>query len=164
MNKFRLFVLIIGLALVSFNVHKFYVAIYQINFVSDKKRIEITSRIFVDDLNAALEKKFHQKSQIGDSGETADDIAKMNQYLLEHIKIKVNGKPKTILFVRKEMESNVVVCYHKIVDVPVVKSIYIDNSTLMELFPDQQNIIQTSINGKKQSLLLTADNSGGVLK
>ena len=34
----------------SFAWHKFYVSVTQIDFVPNKKRVEITSRIFIDDL------------------------------------------------------------------------------------------------------------------
>ena len=54
---FGLFFLTISLS--SFEMHKFYVAIFQVQFVPEKKRIQITSRIFLDDLKAkiALSKK-----------------------------------------------------------------------------------------------------------
>ena len=42
----------------SFGMHKFYTAIYQIEFAPKKKMIQITTRIFIDDLNKALEKKY----------------------------------------------------------------------------------------------------------
>ncbi len=164
MRKLRIVVILILFALTSFTVHKFYIAIYQINFVPEKKRIEITSRIFVDDLNAALEQRFKVKTHIGEVNETAEDIAKMNQYLLEHFKIKVNGVPKNILFVSKEMESNVVVGLYKITDISSIKTLSVENTSLMEVYSEQQNIIQTNFNGKKQSLLLNSDNPNGVLK
>ena len=109
MKKIGIVYFLLFIALSSFTIHKFYIAIYQVNFVSEKKRIEITSRIFVDDLNAALEQRFKVKTHIGEDSETADDRLKMTQYLLEHFKIKVNGVPKSIVFISKEMESNVVV-------------------------------------------------------
>ena len=31
--------------LLSFTIHKFYVSIYQINYVANKKRVEITARL-----------------------------------------------------------------------------------------------------------------------
>jgi hypothetical protein len=164
MRRIGVICFLLFITLSSFTIHKFYIAIYQINFVPEKKRIEITSRIFVDDLNAALEKRFKVKTHIGDATETTDDVSKMNQYLLEHFKIKVNGAPKNIIFISKEMESNVVVGYYKIVEVSNVKSMYVENKSLMEVFSEQQNIIQTNINEKKQSLLLSADNWSGVLK
>ena len=45
----------------SFAVHKFYVAVYQVNFAPEKKMLQITSRIFVDDLNKAIEKNTVKK-------------------------------------------------------------------------------------------------------
>ena len=164
MKKIRILSVLLLFALTSFTVHKFYIAIYQINYVSEKKRIEITSRIFVDDLNAALFKNYKIKTHIGESSETQEDINIMNQYLSEHFKIKVNGNPKNIQFISKEMENNVVIGYYKIVDVSSIKSLYIQNTSLMDVFSDQQNIIQTNFNGKKQSLLLTLENPNGMLK
>ena len=49
------------IVLSSFAVHKFYVGMFQMKFVPQKKELHITTRIFVDDLNLALEKKFHKK-------------------------------------------------------------------------------------------------------
>ena len=164
MKKLRIFSLLLLFTLTSYTIHKFYIAIYQINFISDKKRLEITSRIFVDDLNAALFKNYKIKTHIGESTETKEDITMMNQYLIEHFKIKVNGNSKNIQFISKEMENNVVIGYYKIIDVSSIKTLSIQNATLMEVFSDQQNIIQTNFNGKKQSLLLTLENPNGVLK
>lgn len=59
---FGLFFLTISLS--SFEMHKFYVAIFQVQFVPEKKRIQITSRIFLDDLNKALEKSIIRKPQL----------------------------------------------------------------------------------------------------
>lgn len=126
--------------------------------------LQITTRIFVDDLNKALERKQHQKTHIGESSETAEEVALMNRYLLDHFTIKVNGSPKPIIFVSKELENNVVVGYYKITNVAKVTSLEIKNTTLMDEFSEQQNIIQTTINGDKKSLLLTNENTSGLLK
>ena len=45
------------LSLTSFSVHKFYVALYQVNYAPEKKMLQITTRLFIDDLNNALAKK-----------------------------------------------------------------------------------------------------------
>ena len=42
-------------------MHKFYVSVTQIDYVAKKNRVEITSRIFIDDLNKVLEKKYNKK-------------------------------------------------------------------------------------------------------
>ncbi|NJM80000.1 MAG: hypothetical protein HC854_10950 [Flavobacterium sp.] len=35
----------------SFTIHKFYVSVTQVDYIQNKNRVEITSRIFIDDLN-----------------------------------------------------------------------------------------------------------------
>ena len=155
---------ILFIALISSGLHKFYVSIYQINYDSKKKMIQVTSRIFIDDMNEALEKKYHKKTFIGTNEETKEDEVLMNKFLTEKILFKVNKVSKPILFVSKEVEANVIISYFKISDVSKISSLSIENSALLEINSEQQNIIQSNINGEKQSLLFTSDNYKGVLK
>jgi hypothetical protein len=150
--------------LTSFTAHKFYVSIYQINYAPEKKMLQITSRIFIDDLNEALLKNYKQKTFLGETNESAEDIALMKKYLLENFSIKVNGQPKTINYLSREFENNVIICYFNVKDATKIKTIEIRNKALFDFFDDQQNIIQANVSGRKQNLLLTADNSSGVLK
>jgi len=48
---------ILFLSLSAFAFHKFYVGVFQVEYAAEKKMIQITSRIFIDDLNNAMEKK-----------------------------------------------------------------------------------------------------------
>lgn len=158
---------ILGLLLIvvsSFTAHKFYVSIYQINYVPQKKMLQITSRIFIDDLNEAMEQKFHKKCYVGTNRQTENDISLMKKYLLEKFVIKLNGTLKPIKYLSSEVEANVIVGYYSISDVSKITSLSIENNALLEINPEQQNVIQATIDGKKQSLLLTADNYKGMLK
>ena len=67
-------------------------------------------------------------------------------------------------FRSKEIEANVLICYFRITDISKISKLEIENSALTELCPEQQNIIQATISGEKQSLLLTAENFKGMLK
>lgn len=157
MNKkallFLTLVLFIGLS--SFNVHKFYVSIYQVDFVPEKKRVEITARIFMDDLNLALEKEFKTKIQLGEKTESSQDVQFLQKYLMKHLKISIDEKEKNIQFLSKEIENNVVIIYLKIVDVKKINSFRIYNNALLELYSDQQNIIQTKFYNKKRNYIFT---------
>lgn len=150
--------------LASFTAHKFYVSIYQINYAPEKKMLQITSRIFIDDLNEALLKNYKRKTFLGETNESADDVALLKKYLLDHFSIKANGQSKTINYLSHEFENNVIICYFNVKEATKIKTIEIRNNALFELFDDQQNIIQANIHGRKQNLLLTADNASGVLK
>lgn len=126
--------------------------------------IQITSRIFIDDMNNALEKKYHKKTFVGTDRETADDVVLMKKYLAEKFVLKLNGSAKPMNFLSKEVEANVIVSYFSIKEVSKINSLSIENSALLEVNEEQQNIIQANISGEKESLLLTSDNFRGVLK
>ncbi len=141
--------------------HKFYVAIFQINHNSDKKTIEITTRIFVDDLNNALSKRYSTKTHLAEATESSEDIALMNKYLQDKFRIKINGRLLPYQFVSKEVEGGTIICYYKIPNIPNVKEIDVRNTTLIDWNDEQQNIIQLKVGDEKQSMLLKDGDSTG---
>ena len=157
-------IVLIVFLLSSFVAHKFYVGMFQIEFVAPKKELQITTRLFINDINDALEKKYHKKTFLAEKNETKEDVVLLQKYFSEKFKIHVNNQPKNYTFLSKEVENNVLICYFKIKDIPKIYSLEIENSILTELFSEQQNIIQFNNNGKKSSLLLTEDTIKGMLK
>jgi hypothetical protein len=164
--KKLIFIFLISITFITmgFSIHKFYVSIYQINFNQNKKRVEITSRIFVDDLNEILNKKFSKKTFLGERNEHDEDVLLLKKYISDNLLITINGKPSKYSFISKELENNILICYFNINEISKIKTIEIQNTTLFDLNTDQQNIIQTTINQNKQTLLLTSDNPKGMLK
>jgi len=161
----RLCIIVFSLFLLgSFVAHKFYVSIYQINYVPQKKMVQITSRIFIDDLNDALEKKYNKRAFVGTDRQTDSDIELMKKYIAEKLIIKINGKQIVQNYLSNELEANVIICYFSIKDIAKLNSLSIENTALMEINGDQQNVIQANIDGDKKSLLLTVDNFKGILK
>ena len=164
MKKRLIFFLPILLVILSFAAHKFYVSIYQINYDASKKRVEITARLFVDDLNFVLEKTYHKKTNLGTPNQSKDEELLLIDYLSNHIFVSINGSKKKLQFVRTELDTNILICYLKINDIPKIGAFEIQNNAFMEQFDTQQNIIQSSIMGEKNSLLFTSDKYKGILK
>jgi hypothetical protein len=143
--------------------HKFYVAIFQVNYAAEKKMLQVTTRIFVDDLENALEKKYQRKFDLDASAQSADELLLMQKYMAERFKITINGKPQPLTYLSNEMENNVFICYFRATGVDKIASVKITSKVLFDFVTEQQNIIQTNINGKKGSLLLTIDNPEGTI-
>jgi len=152
-KQLLLFVAIIFLS--SFSVHKFYVSVTQIDYVPSKKRIEITHRIFIDDLEKALTKKYNKKVNLTSTKELPEAEELIKSYLKEKIKISINKKPQNIEFLAKEVEGDVLIFYTKIAISKKINTFEIYNSLLTEVYSDQQNIVHTNINSNKKSILLT---------
>ncbi len=157
-----LFMMCIGLS--SFGLHKFYVSIYQIDYVAEKKEIHITARIFIDDLNGALEQNFKTKIHVGEENESTQDVEYLRKYFANHFAIEVNNQKKDIQFLSKSLDGNVVICYFKLQNIKKINTLKISNSALIHWNSEQQNIIQTSIYKKKQSVLFKEEITSAVLK
>lgn len=158
------FLVIILLCFTSFAMHKFYVSVTQIDFVPEKKRFEITSRLFIDDLNKALTEQFKTNFYLGSNRESESQQEQLKQYFLSHFSIKINGKSKTIQFLQFEQEDDVLICYLKINDISKVTSLEINNTLLFNVIPEQQHITHTKVVNTKKSVLLTLENAKELLK
>ncbi|BDB51815.1 hypothetical protein GENT11_01270 [Flavobacterium ammonificans] len=145
-------------------MHKFYMAIFQVNYAPEKKMLQVTSRIFIDDLNQALEKKYGKKTNIGHEKEDVEDIAILKKYFAENLVFKVNGQTKTVLFLSKEQEGDLLICYGRVADVAKFNSVEITNTVLTHWNSDQQNILHFNAFGDKKTVLFTSSKKTEVLK
>ena len=151
--------------LTSFSFHKFYMGVYQINYASEKKMLQITSRIFADDLCKGIEKKYNKKTFLGTDKETQADVDLLKKYLTENFSVKINGQTKPVAFMSKEVEAdNVIVCYARITDVDKFKSLEISNAILVDWNSEQQNITHVTAFGVKKTVLFTESSRKEVLK
>ena len=160
---YPLFVLLF-LTTSAFTLHKFYMALYQINYAPEKKMLQITSRVFIDDLNTTLEKKCNKKFNLGSEKESAEESILVREYLAKHFSIKVNNQSKPMNFLSKELDDDVLVCYWNIKGISKINSLEIHNTVLTDLFPEQKNLVHITANGLKNSVLFTDSTSKEVLK
>jgi len=152
---FNFYLVLSFLLLTSFSYHKFYVSISEVNHNTETAALEISMKIFTDDLEAALEADTSEKLWIGDperEAVTTDSLLAV--YFDKKLTFNINGEDKEAVFLGKELEADVTWCYLEIQDIPAVKSVSIDNRILMELFDDQKNLVHIYANGKEKSLFL----------
>ncbi|WP_333810287.1 DUF6702 family protein [Flavobacterium sp.] len=155
-NLLRLFLpFFLVIVLSSFVWHKFYVSVTQIDYVSNKKRIEISHRIFIDDLEKALEKKYKKKVYLTSTKELPEAEVLIKDYLKENVKISINKKPQEIVYLAREVEGDVLIFYSKIAISKKINTFEIFNSLLTNVYEEQQNIVHVNINRNKNSFLFT---------
>lgn len=144
-------------------VHKFHMALYQINYDSGKKMLQITSRLHIEDLNKALEKKYKKKIAVENENSSSEEVL-LKEYLNNRFSIKVNGQVKPLNFLSKEIEDDELVIYSNIKNIAKINTLEIQNNVLIECFSDQQNMINLTVLGEKKSFLLTNSVSSKSLK
>ncbi|MFV5702259.1 DUF6702 family protein [Flavobacterium sp. XS2P12] len=152
------------LSLTAFSTHKFYMGIYQVNYAPEKKMLQITSRVFIDDLNNALEKKYNKKVYLGTEKESPEEVILLKKYFLEKFSVKVNGQSKSINFLSKELEGDILICYCNVKEITKINTLEIFNTVLIDWNTEQQNITHVTVLGEKKSILFTDSNKGEMLK
>jgi predicted RNase H-related nuclease YkuK (DUF458 family) len=165
MNKIKLSLLVILFSFLSaFTLHKFYVGVFQIDYFKEKKAVQITVRLFIDDLEKALNKKHNKHIYITTKDEIAEANTLIANYLSEKLKIKINNKSQSLQFLTKEQEDNIVICYLKIPFKDKIKDLEITNTVLSDIFKEQQNLVHLNLNSNKKTLLFTNTETNQKLK
>jgi hypothetical protein len=155
-------ILHICLIFVTWLAHPFHVSVCDVEFNEKNHSLEISQRIFLDDLEEALRKK---------SGWTTLDVvnpsdkkrfdALMKEFVLENLSLEVNNKPVALSYLGHELESDAIWCYLEVTGVNNLATITVENKVLIDAFSDQVNLIHIKKEGKIRSLKLHRDNGKG---
>jgi uncharacterized protein YgbK (DUF1537 family) len=164
-NKVKfLFVIAIMMLFSSLTVHKFYVSVTEVAFTESKNRIEITTRIFIDDLEKGLEKKYNKKINLATKQEIPQAKEFIKGYLNQRVQANVNDQTVEVVFLGAEVENDVLICYLKIDFSKKITTFELYNNLLTEIYADQQNLVHTNINSTKKSFLLTKSDKTAQIK
>ncbi len=144
--------------------HKFYVSITTIEYAQKEQSLQLITKIFLDDIEDALEMRYGRKFNFNSKKETKQDGEILRDYVLQKLKINVNGKETTFNYIGKQYDIDVVKVYIEIPNISEVHTIEVENKVLLDMFDEQQNIIHIKSNGSRRSLILEKENPKGLLK
>lgn len=135
-------------------VHPFYISLTEIRYNPKEKSLEISQKIFRDDLEKALTAQYKAKVNFLSPGNKAELEKKVKKYILENNDIYINGEKLELSYLGYELEEEAVWFYLEALKVPVPKKAEIKNSILHKNFDTQQNIINFYLSKSPKSLIL----------
>lgn len=151
--------------LMSFTLHKYYVSITEIVANEETKTLEVSARLFINDLDDALFNSFNKRFELGTSRELAETDKYLKIYFMSHFQLKINDEWVPIRFIGKDFDGyDIVYCYFEVSYNEPITQLEIKNTSLLELFSEQENIIKLNINGLQKSLKLTKQKQSEVVK
>lgn len=154
----KLYFLLLLLPLFSFTVlHEYYVSITQIDYSEKTKNLQITTRLFEDDLELALRKHYGDTLRLSKHQEKVDKH--LANYLKRFFQVTINGEVVNLNFLGKEYDTGIALCYLEVENVSDIKSIEVSNTILFDIYENQENIIRTNINSKLKTFVLNANNT-----
>jgi len=145
-------------------LHPIHISVSEIYYSEKDKALQITSRIFIDDLELSIraQRKEPELDLINPrNGLTTEKM--VNEYVMKHLTVKLDGKVQKMTFLGMEREDPALICYIEIENIKKFKTIEVRNDIIMETHSDQSSIVHVTYKGPVKSMRLTTDNPVGVL-
>lgn len=137
--------------------HDFHVSVCQMEYDEQSRALEISHRIFLDDLEEALILQYNdQKIDVLAPNNKQELDSLITDFILENFSISVNGKDTFPTVLGNQINGDVMNVYIEIKNIKKLKSLVIEHKLLMDLFPDQVNLIHFQKGQEKQSLKFDA--------
>ena len=142
--------------------HPIHVSLCEVQYNAQTKKLEISLRVFTDDLELALEKTYGAKLlHIGTATERAEAVSHIQQYVLQHLKLAPgSATPLKLTYLGKEQEGLATWVYLESEPLPPFTTLQVTNTLLHALYDDQQNLVNVKVGGVIKSARLSKDGNG----
>lgn len=149
--------LIILISISAFS-HKFYVSISQIDVNKKDEVLEISIRLFADDLEEAIKKETGKILLLGSYNQNPDSEKLIVSYLKNNFIVKQKEAKINFKFIGYEMEKDIIWIYLENPFDPEIEKLHISNTLIISLYEDQKNIINLINSENTKSQICTKTN------
>jgi hypothetical protein len=144
-------------------LHPFYVSIISVDHNPASGSLELTFKIFTDDLEQAIEAESDSKLRLATPEQSKNANKAISGYLKNHFKLKLDEKTVSGNYLGFEPEYDVTRVYVEYQNVSAFAEIEVTTDLLVDVLPDQSNIVHVSYQGETKSLMLNAGDRQGKL-
>jgi len=135
-------------------MHPFYVSYTDVEYNSKSQSIEISVRIFSDDLEKALNSECKCKIDVLNPSYKKLTEQWVNVYLQKNLIIKGENKNLILKFIGLEHKEGSTWSYFEILNIPSIKKVEVVNKILFALHDEQTNMMHFKINGISKTIKL----------
>lgn len=145
------------------NFHPFHVSVCEVYHNPKTNSLEISMKIFIDDLELALQNQGNEKFRLVDSNDNDTNSTHLNDYITEQFKIKIDSKAVALELVGYEFEDDVILCYFEVNKIKQIQEIEIHNGIITEIYDDQINLTHFQYKDEMKSLRASKDDTSGII-
>lgn len=164
MKRFRNIIWLLIIPILAFGIHKHYISLTKVDYIKEKKTIQITMKFFLDDIELALENRMDEPMELATKDENKLANKYLETYVNQKFKIWINKNEMSYSYLGKEYDNNEVLFYLELENIDQISSIEIENSMLFETFEEQQNYIKLDIGSVQKTFILVKANVKEMLK
>jgi hypothetical protein len=135
-------------------MHPFFVSVIEINHNPKEASVEISVRIFTEDLEKTLQKYSTTKVDMVHPTDKALLDKQINAYLVQKLKLRINGQPVAMQYIGHELQKESVWTYLEIPKIAEVKKLEVNCGLLFDYEKNQTNIFHVKSKGVEKSYKL----------
>ncbi len=134
--------------------HPFFVSVTEITHDAGKQELQVSCRIFYDDLENALKTKYKTRVDILHPVDRKAVDALVADYLGRHLVISVGGQKVAVKYLGYQIEEEAAWCYLVAANVPAAKQVEVKDDILYDEHAEQINMIHVIVGGQRKSTKL----------
>ncbi|KAA2241823.1 hypothetical protein F0L74_18335 [Chitinophaga agrisoli] len=134
-----------------YTLHPFYVSVTEIRHDAAQRELEISCRIFSDDLERALKAQYKTNFDIIHPADRKAVDAMITDYLNKHLHITVDGKPVTLHYLGYQIEEEAAWCFLDVKGINTVKKVHVSTDILYAQHPEQINMLHVIVKDERKS-------------
>jgi len=134
--------------------HPFFMSVIDINHNQKEATLEISVRVFSDDLEKTLQQFSKQKIDILNPTQKELIEKQLQAYVSQRLKLNVNGKPVNFHILGYEQQMESTWCYFEVENQSVVNTVSVDCSLLYDYETNQVNIVHMKTKGIQKTYKL----------
>jgi len=131
--------------------HPIFVSVTTIDHNAANKTLEISCKIFTDDFETTLRKKYNKKIDLLDVKYIEAMKPLVNDYIQKHLVITADNKPTILQFLGFEQQEEGIISYFEVKNISTIKKLDVTDNILFDEKPEQMEIIHVTVAGKRQS-------------
>jgi len=144
--------------------HPFFVSVTEINHNAKTQSVEVSCRIFYDDLERTIEKQYKTPVDIVHPKDKAKLNQLLNDYIKKHLVIKADNKALALTYLGYEIQEDGAWVYFEAKGVSKPKKVDVHDDLLYTEHPQQINMLHVTVAGERKSDKLDNPDSEAVFE
>ena len=133
------------------NVHPIYMSVTEIEHNAKEKTLEISCRIFTNDLENTLKQSNKGLIDLINPKDKAAMNKLVNDYIQKHLSIQVDGKTVALQFLGYEQQEDAINSFFQVNNIAAIKKISVTDNILYEYKSEQISLLHVKVNGDRKS-------------
>lgn len=131
--------------------HPYYVNVIDIKYDIKQKTLQVSARLFTNDLEDALRKTDNKAIDLLNPKVKSEVDSALFHYIKQRLHISINAKAQKISYIGYEKEEESIWTYLEIKNAVPPKTLSIDSKLLYDFLPQQTCIFHVEVKGIKKS-------------